>query len=145
MNMLKGFYVHKSTESNYSVEEGSEGCLDGSSDIPVWNEKQVVEPQLGQQLTGIQCQQVIKEFEGVVRDLPGKIRLTEHRIETGSAMPVRFPPYRIPHAYLDAVQRELKEMLRNDIIEPSTSEWAAPVVLAKKRDGYLRIGLQADQ
>ena len=76
-----------------------------------------MEPQLGQQLTGTQCQQVrdlIKEFEGVVRDLPGKTRLTEHRIETGSARPVRLPPYRIPHAYRDAVQRELKEMLRND-------------------------------
>ena len=39
VNMLKGFNVHRSAESNYSVEEGSEGCLDGSSDIPVWNEK----------------------------------------------------------------------------------------------------------
>ena len=47
VNMLKGFNVHKSAESNYSVEEGSEECLDGSSDIPVWNEKQAVEPKLG--------------------------------------------------------------------------------------------------
>ena len=47
VNMLKGVNVHRSAESNYSVEEGSEGCLDGSSDIPVWNEKQAVEPNRG--------------------------------------------------------------------------------------------------
>ena len=84
-----------------------------------------MEPQLGKHLTGTQCQQVrdlLKELEVVVKDLPGKTRLTEHRIKTGSAKPVHLPPYRIPHAYRDAVQRELKEMLRNYIIEPSTSE-----------------------
>ena len=29
VNMLKGFNDHRSAKSNYSVEEGSEGCLDG--------------------------------------------------------------------------------------------------------------------
>ena len=45
-------------ESNYIVEEESERCPDGSSDIPVWNEKKAVEPQLGKQLNDTQRQQV---------------------------------------------------------------------------------------
>eukprot|EP00731_Ephydatia_muelleri_P000514 Em0001g514a len=67
---------NRSAESNYSVEEGSEGYLDGSSDIPVWNEKQAVEPQLND------SKDLLKELEAAVKDLPGKTRLTEHRIET---------------------------------------------------------------
>ena len=99
-----------------------------------------MEPQLGKQLNDTQRQQVrdlLKEFEAVMKDLTGNTRLTEHRIETGSEKPVRLPPYRIPRAYRDAVQCELNEILLNDIIEPSTSEWAAPVVQSKKRDGCL--------
>ena len=70
---------------------------------------------------------------------PGQTQLTEHQIDTGEAQPIRLPPYRLPHAYRDMVQKELKEMLAHDIIEPSTSDWAAPIVLVKKQDGSLRL------
>jgi hypothetical protein len=36
------------------------------------------------------------------------------------------------------VATELEEMLAAGIVEPSTSEWAAPIVLVKKKDGTLR-------
>ena len=65
--------------------------------------------------------------------------MTEHHIETGLAQPVRLPPYRPPHAYRDAVKKELQEMLSSGIIEPSTSEWSAPIVLVKKKDGSMRL------
>ena len=52
---------------------------------------------------------------------------------------MRQHPYRVPHAYKDVVQQELKEMLAEGIVEPSTSDWAAPIVLVKKRDGSLRL------
>jgi hypothetical protein len=35
----------------------------------------------------------------------------------------------------DVVSEKVQEMLRNGIIEPSTSEWASPIVLVKKKDG----------
>ena len=34
---------------------------------------------------------------------------------------------------------ELKEMLATGIIEPSTSEWAAPIMVMRKKDGKARI------
>ena len=51
---------------------------------------------------------------------------------------MRQHPYRLPHAHKDVVQQELKEMLAERIVEPSTSDWAAPIVLVKKKDRSLR-------
>ena len=70
---------------------------------------------------------------------PGRTEGVEHPIETGAANPVRLPPYRLLHTYHETVQSELKEMLAKGIIEPSTSEWAAPIVLVPKKDGSLRL------
>ena len=63
--------------------------------------------------------------------------MIEHHIGTGLDQPVRLPPYRLPHAYREAVKKELQEMLSSGIIEPSSSEWSAPIVLVKKKDGSI--------
>ena len=63
-----------------------------------------------------------------------------HTIDTGTAYPVRLPPYRVPHAYRDIVESELKDMLENSI-----SYWALsqPVVctngVSAERDSSLRL------
>ena len=59
----------------------------------------------------------------------------------GTARPVKLPPYRLPHAHQETVQREIDEMLESEIIEPSQSEWSAPIVLVKKKDDTLRLTL----
>ena len=66
-----------------------------------------------------------------------QLRIMEHTIETGAASPMRQHPYRLSHAYRDVVQQELKEMLAEEIVELSTSEWAALIVLVKKKDGSI--------
>ena len=58
---------------------------------------------------------------------PGNTTSAEHRIETGSAKPVRPHPYHLPHAYRETVQKEFHEMEAEGIIEPSKSEWASPI------------------
>ena len=65
--------------------------------------------------------------------------MVEHTINTGTARPVRLPPFRVPHAYREMVELELKEMLDSGIIEPLASQWSAPMVLVKKKDGTLRL------
>ena len=98
---------------------------------------------IGEQLTEeqvLKLQQIIKEFDQVLQNQPGWTGLVKHKLETGSARPVqlppyRLPPYRLPQAYRDSVHKELQEMLQQDIIEHSSSEWAAPIVLVKKKDG----------
>ena len=76
---------------------------------------------------------------GVFHVYPGCTNITEHSVDTGDATPVQLPPYQLPHAYCEQVQQELKEMFHHGIIEPSQSDWAAPMVLVKKKDGTLRV------
>jgi len=59
--------------------------------------------------------------------------------DTGNASPIHHPPYRVPHVYRDSVKAELDKMLERGIIEPSSSQWAAPLVLVKKKDSTLRL------
>ena len=95
----------------------------------------------GEQLTEQQLKQlqgVLTDFKDVLYSEPGQTDLVKHTIETGSAPPSRQPPYRIPHACRDTIKEELKEIEEAGVIQPSTSEWAAPIVLVKKKDGTLR-------
>ena len=48
---------------------------------------------------------LLKEFSAVMSDEPGRTHVAEHRISTGTAKPIRKHPYRIPHAYQEAVQK----------------------------------------
>jgi len=64
--------------------------------------------------------------------------LVEHDIDTGDARPIKQSPRRPPLAAREAEDDILEEMLTTGVIEPSTSSWASPVCLVKKKDGTLR-------
>lgn len=65
--------------------------------------------------------------------------LTKHRIITEpTVQPVRQHAYRVSQREQDAIRHQVKQMLDDDVIQPSTSPWASPVVLVKKKDGSLR-------
>ena len=96
----------------------------------------------GEQLTAEQrgtLRALLGEFSSVMSNTPGQTTLAEHRIETGTARTVKLPPYRIPHAYRGAVEKEIQEMLEEGIIEPSMSVWCSPIVPVKKKDGSLHL------
>ena len=63
--------------------------------------------------------------------------MAECCIRTGTACPIRLPPYRLLHTYRDIVKSELEEMEKEGIIKHSSSEWALPIILIKKKDGSL--------
>ena len=81
--------------------------------------------------------QLLKKFPEVLCDKPGKANLIEHHIETGSASPLCQTPYRMPYAQREAVLEELKALETRRLIEPSTSECSAPIVVVEKKDGTL--------
>ena len=68
----------------------------------------------------------------------GRYRDMPFSIDTGDARPIRQMPRRVPHHLKAEVDKQLDEMLRQGVIEPSYSPWASPICLVRKKDGGLR-------
>ena len=64
--------------------------------------------------------------------------MTEHCIDTGSSHPIRQRPRRTPLAFRGEEEKEIQAMSAAGVIQPSTSPWASPVCLVKKKDGSTR-------
>jgi hypothetical protein len=70
----------------------------------------------------------------------GHAHTTHHRIElTPGAKPVHSHLYRAGPRAREVEAAELQRMLKAGVIEPSTAEWASPVVLVPNPDGSMRL------
>ena len=68
----------------------------------------------------------------------GRTSVLKHNIETGDAQPIKQRPRRVPLKLREEVERQKEKMLKDGIIEESSSPWCSPIVLAKKKDGSFR-------
>ena len=71
-------------------------------------------------------------------DQLGRTSIVKHAIDMGEHPPIRLRSYRTNPANKEEIDKQINEMLKNDVIAPSTSPWASPVVLVKKSDGSMR-------
>ena len=90
----------------------------------------------------LECQQqvenLISEFPDVFTDVPGATDLVEHEIIVTSANPIRSKQYPVPFTLKKEIKNEVENMLKLDIIEPTNSPYASPVVMVRKSDGTYR-------
>jgi hypothetical protein len=77
-------------------------------------------------------QQLISRFSDIfakdTKEL-GTIPAVQHRINTGNHSPIRQHPRRISPADRTWLRQELDSMLEANIIRPSSSAWASPIVI----------------
>ena len=78
------------------------------------------------------------ELWGWNQEGAGKAHKQVHKIETGEAQPISQVPYRTGPQGREIIQKHVEDMEKDKVIEPSTSPWASPVVLADKKDGGIR-------
>ena len=141
VNMLRGWKSPTAAlfvaQEVSETEEEDDGVVlwDGSrNEAEQPNVNPILPPQQHSEL-----EEILRQFSDVLSSRPGRTNVAECRIRVGAAAPIRLPPYRLPHAYRDIVKGELEEMEKDGIIECSTSEWAFPIVLVKKKDSSLRM------
>lgn len=85
----------------------------------------------------LSIEQICAKYADVFH-LPGDslsvTNLMEHNIVLkDNVTPVYVKPYRIPQALKSEIEKQVQEMLDNDIIEETISEWSSPVLLVPKK------------
>ena len=65
----------------------------------------------------------------------GKTDIVTMSIDTGEAHTHQQPPRRMPFFFRQEVAKQLQDMRRDGVIQPSNSPWSSPVVMVKKKDG----------
>ena len=68
----------------------------------------------------------------------GETDLLQLEIDTGEALPKKQRLRRMPFPVREEVSKQLQKMQDSGVIQPSTSPWASPVVLVRKKDGTHR-------
>ena len=89
-----------------------------------------------------QLEQLLIKYKGAFALNDGQLGRTsvlQHEIHTSDTPPVRIPPRRIPSALIPELNSMIENMLKKNIIQPSSSPWSSPVVLVKKKNGDLRL------
>ena len=72
-------------------------------------------------------------------DERGETDLVTMSIDTGDSQPIRQPPRQqpprqMPFVVRQEVAKQLQDMQRNGVIQPSSSPWSSPVVMVRKQD-----------
>lgn len=83
--------------------------------------------------------ELLREYEDIFSDVPGKTNLAEHEIKLTSDIPVKSKAYPTPYGLQKEIDSEVESMLKNNIIERSDAAYAAPLVVVKKSDGSNRL------
>jgi hypothetical protein len=68
----------------------------------------------------------------------GSSNLVQHEINLGQHPPIHQPPYNSAWKQQEIIDTQVDRILKDDVIEPSQSPFAAPVILIQKPDGMWR-------
>ncbi|GKA29511.1 putative reverse transcriptase domain-containing protein [Tanacetum coccineum] len=77
--------------------------------------------------------------EKVVRIPYGNKMLIVESDKVPGAAPVTYAPYRLAPSEMRDLSVQLQELLEKGFIRPSSSQWGAPMLLVKNKDGYFRM------
>ena len=86
---------------------------------------------------------VVASFREVFAELPGRARNYECELKVREHAPYVQRSYLVPFSKRRAVQIELDKMLEGGIIERSVSPYSDPLVVVIKKDGRVRLCLDA--
>ena len=69
----------------------------------------------------------------------GLTHTVTHPIHTTDETPVKCAYRRIPPHQFDEVKTHIKDLIKKGVIRPSTSEYASPIVICRKKNGKIRL------
>lgn len=86
---------------------------------------------------------IIDKHHNVFSDIPGVNNAYECKLNVNEVKPFVKRSYPIPYSKREAVNKEIERMLSWGILEKSDSPFSNPIVVVEKKDGTVRICLDA--
>ena len=126
-------------------KEFQEQCEDDEELIPLYPVQQtqtVDDVKINDQLSTEarnSVEGILREFSDVFTDQPGECTVAQHEIKLTDERPIVSKPYSMPFALRESVQNDLEKMFRLGVIRHSSSPYASPVVVVRKKDGSNRV------
>ena len=123
------------------VEEGEEEDIKSIETVEIKKKQSWTEVDLTKlpEEKAVEVRKVMKEYEEIFSDLPGKTRVIEHDIVLTDDKPIRMKQYPVPIHFEKDLKKELDELLGMGLIEHSDSAYASPMVLIRKKDKSIRL------
>lgn len=90
-----------------------------------------------------EIEELKQEFAKVFEDKTGKMVGYKHKIKLRNAAPFKGKSYPIPQAYRDQIQKQIDQLVEQKIIKRAATEYINPIVVVKKKNGDLRMCLDA--
>ena len=82
---------------------------------------------------------LVSQFQSLFTEAPGTTSLAQHHIKLTSDQPVRSRPYPVPYSLRESLKKDITDMMKMGVIRESSSPYASPVVVVKKKDNTNRI------
>ena len=82
---------------------------------------------------------LLVEYKNIFQSKPGRTSRTKIEIKTADAYPFHLPACRVPPIKLPMLEQEVKSLLEEGIIEPSSTQWASPAIIVPKPNGGIRL------
>jgi len=74
------------------------------------------------------------EFQSLLTEARGTTSLAQHHIKLTSDQPVRSRPYPVPYSLRESLKNDIADMEKMGVITESSSPYASPAVVVKKKD-----------
>ena len=157
VNMLKK-YISREPEGNVVTVDSTDGAtvavggvihqdvdpeLGEVPDLEGYRQREGVrDVKLGDELPEDQrrvLKDLVRRYPDVFTDMPGETDVIQHQIRLSDDTPIRCKPYPLPYAMREVLRNEVDTMLEMGVVRPSTSPYASPIVMVKKKDGSNRV------
>ena len=97
---------------------------------------------VGAELNGKQrneVMEVLRRYEEIFTEIPGRASVIEHKIDLNDDRPIGCKPYPLPYAKRGEIRKDIKNMMDTGIVRESSSPYASPLVVVKKKNGSNRM------
>lgn len=135
--LIKFRELEKQTVDNSAIEREGSHC-ETNEEIQEINTGENIDIEQKQKLMNL-----LSQFEGLFSSKLGKANCYQHNIQMNSETPIIKKTYPVPYAYRERIEAKLKEMEEQGIISRASTPYCSPLTFTLKRDGTIRVLLDA--